>query len=142
MGEPSADRVVVAFGDLGAECCVEVLDLGRRQDTPRVGPVGEYRRLAPDVVLVLNRANDLLKDIFERDQSGDAAVLVDHDRKMVAVDAELLQKHVQALGLRDEDGRPHEIAQRQRGADDVAQEVFGHDHADDVVARTLENGES
>src|SRR5258705_140678 len=44
-----------------------------------------------DVELVLDRAYDLLDDIFQGDDSGHAAVLVDHGGEMEALGAHALQ---------------------------------------------------
>src|SRR2546430_13473466 len=60
-----------------------------------------------DVELVVDLADDLLDDVLDGAQSGHAAVLVDHDRHVVAVAAELLQQHGETLGPGPEHRRRH-----------------------------------
>ena len=50
-----------------------------------------------EVVLVLDVADDLLQHVLDRDEAGHAAVLVDDDRDVVAVRAEIAQEDVQSL---------------------------------------------
>ena len=67
-----------------------------------------------EVVLVLDVADDLLQHVLDGDEARDAAVLVDDDRDVVAVGAELAQQHVEALRLGDEHRRPQRVAQVER----------------------------
>ena len=87
----AADRVELLVAEVGAELLVEVGDLGQRLDAVVAAPVLDDVVLGlVEVVLVLDVADDLLEHVLDRDQPGDAAVLVDHDRDVVAVLAELL----------------------------------------------------
>ena len=89
------------------------------------------------VVLVVDLADDLLQHVLDRHQSGDAAVLVDHDRHVVARLAELAQQHVEFLGFRDQHRRTQQFAHVLRRAvvgDDAAQQVLGQQDAEDLVA--------
>ena len=70
---------------------------------------------------------------------GGVAELVDDDRQVVAVDAEVAQQVVQALRLGHEDRRPQQRAQVQVGRALQLQQVLGHQDADDVVALALED---
>jgi hypothetical protein len=73
-----------------------------------VGAVGQREDVAlvlGDVELVLDLADDLLEHVLDGDQPGDAAELVDHDRQVVAVAAELAQQVVEALALGHEGRR-------------------------------------
>jgi hypothetical protein len=64
-----------------------------------------------EVVFVLDVANDLFQHVFDGDQAGDAAVFVDHDRHVIARDAEFTQQDVEALGFGDEDDRAQPVAE-------------------------------
>jgi hypothetical protein len=54
--------------------------------------------------------DDLLEHVLDRHQAGHAAVLVDHDRHVVAAGAELAQQHVEALRLGHEHRRAQHLA--------------------------------
>jgi hypothetical protein len=60
--------------------------------------------------------------------------LVDHDRQVVAVAAELAQQVVQALALGHEGGRPQQGPDVQLGRAMELEQVLGHQDADDVLA--------
>ena len=68
-----------------------------------------------DIELVVDLADDLLDDVLDGAQSRHAAVLIDHDRHVVAVAAELPQQHVQALGSSIA-GRAHQLPRSGRHA--------------------------
>ena len=62
-----------------------------------------------EVVLVFDIADYLLEDIFNGNQSGNAAKLVENDRHMIAIGAKLSQQNVQALALWHEYGRAQDV---------------------------------
>jgi len=135
----AADRVVLVVGEVGAEAFVEILD--RRQCVDHVAAVGLRcdLRVAIDlvlVVLVVDLADDLLQDVLDRHQAGHAAVLVDHDRHVVARKPELLEQDVEALGFRNHHRGPDELRQRlRRGVlGERLQQVLGQQDAEDLVA--------
>ncbi len=80
------DRVELALGQLGVEVLVELVDAGAAPHAELPLALAADVLVVLDVELVIDVADDLLDDVLDRDQSGDAAVLVDHDRHVVAVD--------------------------------------------------------
>mgnify|MGYP007002814713 CR=1 FL=1 len=62
---------------------------------------------------------------------------VDHHREVVAIHAKVVQQHVQALRLRDEDGGAQHAAHVEFFFGVIAQQVFREQHTDDVVAIAL-----
>ena len=64
-----------------------------------------------EVVLVLDVADDLLEHVLDGDEARHAAVLVDDDRDVVAVGAEVAQQHVEPLRLGHEHRRAQRVAQ-------------------------------
>src|SRR5207253_7251141 len=52
-----------------------------------------------DIELVVDLADDLLDDVLDGTEPDRKSVVVDHDRHVVAIAAELLQQHVEALRL-------------------------------------------
>src|SRR6476469_9563344 len=85
-GEQATDRVVLVIVEIGPETFVEIGDRRERIDVEM--PVGlrrdQLRLVHGLVVLVVDVADDLLQHVLDRDQAGDAAVLVDDDRHVVA----------------------------------------------------------
>src|SRR5579863_1689858 len=124
------------LGEPRAEVFVELIDAGHAAHRELTLAVATDVLNVLDVELVVDLADDLFDDVLDGDQPGDAAVLIDDDRHVIAVAAELLQQHVQALGLRHELRRPHVLAdvEARRGADGESQQVLGHQNPDDIVA--------
>ena len=90
-------------------------------------------------MLVVDGADELLDQVFERDQAGDAAVLVEDDGDLGPLDAELFEQVVGVLGLGDAVRRAGELAGDDDGVGVVGvghpgEEVLGVEDADDVVA--------
>ncbi len=137
LGDQAADGVVVVVGEVGAETLVEILDRGQRIDhILAIGLCGDQRRFVLGVVvLVVDLADDLLQHVLDGDQPGDAAVLVHHDRHVVAREPELLEQHVELLRLGDQHRRAQQFAHRARTVvgDHAAQQVLGQQDAEDVV---------
>ena len=108
----AADGVELVVGERRAELRVEVVDLGLRLDAETAVGLGDDVVLAlVEVVFVLDVADDLLEHVLDRDEARHAAVLVDDDRDVVAVGAEVAQQHVEALRLGHEHGGPQRLAQ-------------------------------
>ena len=136
-GDQAADGVVLVVVEIGIEAFVEVVDRRQRIDHEQaVGLRSDQRmRIFGIVVFVVDLADDLFEHVLDRDQTGDAAVFVDHDRHVVARLAELAQQHVEALGF----GNQHRWAQQRVGAvraivgDHAAQQVLGQQDAEDLV---------
>src|SRR5690606_21309379 len=89
-GDEAADGVEVALVEPVAEHVVELGDLGDRAHPVALLAGNALDRedvvaLLVEVELVLDVADDLLEDVLDRHQARHAAVLVDHDREMVAV---------------------------------------------------------
>ncbi len=55
-------------------------------------------------MFVANVADDLLEQIFDGDQAGDAAVFIDDDAHVLFFTLHFAQQFVAALGFGDEDG--------------------------------------
>ena len=112
MVDQAADGVVlvvVVERHLRLEQLHEVVDRCPPVD-PRlvVGELHDHRLL--DVVLVLDLADDLLDQVLDRDETGRAAVLVEHDRQVDLAPLELVQQVVDGHRLGHEDRRPQERA--------------------------------
>ncbi|MCY1231135.1 hypothetical protein D9M72_435720 [compost metagenome] len=134
VGQQSAHGVDVVVGKAGAEGLVELGDLGQAVHAPAaVGHRQDIVLVFVQVELILDIADDLLEHVLDRHQPGHAAVLVDDDGDMVAVDAEFAQQDIQALGFGDEHRRAQRFAQVEGGIGVVAQQVLGQQDADDVV---------
>ena len=58
------------------------------------------------VVFVVDLADDLLEDVLDGQQSGDAAVFVHDDGDVIAAATKFLQQRVQPLALGNEGGGP------------------------------------
>ena len=81
-------------GELGDLVQVQLaVDLDRAADQP-------LRSSSRRVVLVADVADDLLDEVLERDDAVGTAVLVDHDREMVAFAAHLRQRRQHVLRAR------------------------------------------
>src|SRR5438034_2058688 len=94
--DEAADRVVVLDRQGALELLVEVVDRERPVDAhPAVGQ--PLDRLVREIELVLDLADDLLEQILERDDPLQIAVLVDHDRHVLARAPELAQKRREVL---------------------------------------------
>jgi hypothetical protein len=136
--EESPDSVVdVPFGhaDPGAVEHLVGAELTREHDSVReTNDSG-----AGAVVLVEHLADDLLDEVFERDDAGRAAVLVDDDRHLIALRAQLRHDGIQVHRF----GHPQGLlGDRSRG--DVSAAVPRHAHrllemcdARDVVHRLV-----
>src|SRR5690606_26807636 len=96
------------------------------------------------VVLVVDLPDDLLEDVLEGDDAGGAAVLVDHDGQVVAAAAQGGQEVGEVPGLRDDEGRGHDRADRGGGPIVVghAVDVLHVDHAHHVVQVLTDDGEA
>ena len=139
MRDQAAYGVEMLVGVAGREQAVEgfvdALDAGVTTDA--VGLVGQAEDVAfvvVDVEFVLDLADDFFQHVFNGDQAGDSAELVDHDGLVVAVATELAQQVVELLALGHEDGRAQQGADVQRRRALELEQVFGKQNADDVLA--------
>ena len=145
-GDQAADGVVLVVREVGAEAFVEVGD-GRQRihHELAVGLRGDQRgTVLGFVVLVVDLAHDLFQHVLDGHQAGDAAVLVHHDRHVVARQAEFLQQQVQLLRFGNQYRRPQQLA---HGAGTVvghhpAQQVLGQQDAQDLVLVVAVDGEA
>jgi hypothetical protein len=130
----SADGIEMLVGKFRGERRVEVGDLGQRLDPVTAGVVPDDVVLGlVEVVLVLDVADDLFQHVLDGDQTGDAAVFVDHDRHVVARRPEFSQQNVQALRFGNEDRRAQRVAQVEFLAGEIAQQILGEQDAEHVV---------
>ena len=101
--EPTDRGVLVGRGEAHAGRRVELVEPQVTRHDPGVGPVGLHGdRLG--VVLVEDLSDDLLGDVLERDDAGEAAVLVDDDGQLPVAGADLLE-HPGQRRTRRHDGR-------------------------------------
>ncbi len=138
LHDQAADGVELVVGKFGIEVFVEVLD--RRQRADGVGAVAHVANVLflVGVMLVLDIADDLLEDVLDGDDTGCAAVLVDHDRHVIVGVAELLEQAVETFGLGNEHRRAQHIAQLERLALlgialQQRQQILDQQNADDVI---------
>ena len=127
--------MVVLDRDPRRELLVEVVDRERAVDPDRV-VVDALDRLVRQVELVLDLADDLLEQVFERDDPLHRAVLVDDDRHVLVRAPELAQHRGEVLRLRDEVRGPDEIRDldvRDPAVDERREEVAHVEHAEDGV---------
>ena len=88
-------------------------------------------------MLVVDRADQLLEHVLQRDESRHAAVFVEDHRDLSALSAEFFQQFEGVLGLRHEIGGPHQLARIDRGQGldlgHAGEEVLDVEDAHDVV---------
>jgi len=138
-----ADRVEFFVGEMRAQGLVEIVDLGAGLDAEHAFAFADDVVLGlVEVVFVLDVANDLLQHVFDRHQSGNAAVLVDDDGDVIAVGTEFLQQHVEPLRFRNEHGGTQHAADVAVGFGVVAQQVLGQQNSNDVVAVLVDDREA
>ena len=88
VDDEAGHRLVRTLGQLQAGAVLEVLEVEQAVDLD-VAVEQRARGLLGDVVLVVDVADDLLDQVLEGDDAVGAAVLVDHDREVVALAAHL-----------------------------------------------------
>ena len=95
----AAEGVELFIGEVRVELIIELFD--RRQPLDQEVAGGQLLDvvLVIDIVFILDIANDLFQDILDGDQSGHAAIFIDHYRHMVVGRAKFLEQHVEPLGL-------------------------------------------
>ncbi len=137
MQDQPADRVETVALVARAEILIELLEARDREHDELPFGLALDRLILLDVVLVVDVADDLLDDVLERDESGNTAILVDHDSHVIAARAEFLQQHVEPFALWHEYRRAHQLPDvelRRAFAARVAQQVLGEQDACDRVA--------
>ena len=133
------------FRQLGMEVLIELVDAGAAAYAELPFALATNVLIVLDVELVVDVADDLLDHVFDRNQSGNAAVLIDHDRHVVAAVAEFAQQHIQTLRFRHEHGRPQILAHVECGrhaAGEQPQQIFREQDASDVVTITVQHREA
>src|SRR5579872_2285976 len=139
----SAHGIEILVAEIGAESPVEIVYFGLRLDAKLAISIENDVGLGfVEVELVFDLADDLFEHVLDRDQAGHAAVLVDDDRDMVAVAAEILQQDVQPLRFRDENRGTQSLAHVEFIARVIAQQVLGQQNADDVVLVLADHGKT
>ena len=142
VGNQAANGVEVLLGVAAVqddfESFCHALDGCVAADAP--GEIGQGEDVAfvlRDVELILDLANDLLEHVFDSDEPGHAAKLVDHDGQVIAVATKFAQQVIEPFALRHKNGRPQQGADVQCGRTLQLEQVFGQQDADDVVALAL-----
>src|SRR6185503_17116691 len=141
-GDEAAERVVrLGRLDLQPERLAHVLERDARVHE-RLGLGDGEHELVLDVVFIADLADDLLDEVLDRHEAGGAAVFIYDDRDVDLVLLHLTKQRVHFLRLRDEDGRPQELPQRELtiAARDAAEDVLHVKDADDVVGGALVHG--
>ena len=137
-GDQPADGVVLVVVEIRTEARIEIADRGKRVDQILAVGLGRDQRVRVlgIVVLVVDLADDLFQHILDGDQTGDAAVFVDHDRHVIARLAELAQQDIEALGFRDQHRRAQQFAHRSGAVvrDHAAQQILRQQDPEDFVA--------
>ena len=126
--------------ELGAELLVEVVDRVRAVD-PDPLLVDSLDRRVGEVELVLDLAHDLLEQVLEGGDPLHRAVLVDHDRHVLLLAAEVGEERGEVLRLRDDVRRPHDRLEADGGDPEVVhrrEEVAHVEDADDLVERVAD----
>ena len=140
--DEAADGVPVLVGEGHAEQLVELVD-GQAAVDPQLA-VGELLDIVVlDVVLVDDLADQLLEAVLQRDEAGDAAVLVDEERHVELLGLHLAHQAGDRLGLGHEVGR---AGQPGHGLEAAAlplgpHEVLGVGDAEHVVDRVAHHGQ-
>src|SRR5262249_49257521 len=98
--DETGHRVVVLLFEARVELLVEVVDRERAADAD-VRLVDALDRLVGEVELVLDLTDDLLEDVFERDDPLNVSVLVDDDREVLLLTPEVGQEGSEVLRLGD-----------------------------------------
>src|SRR5512146_220017 len=139
----AANSVIVFVAEFGAHRFVEVGNLGIGFDAPvRVVLTDDVVLGLIEIVFVGDVADDLFQHVFDGDHAADAAVLIHHQRDVVAVAAEIPQQDVEAFRFRYEYGRAQHVAHVELFARVIAQQVFRQQNADDVVLVAVSDGEA
>src|SRR5690554_4216327 len=138
----AAYGVELFFIQVGVEVFVKVINRSDGLDCKRTILTKLDMGFFIKVVFVLNLTNYLFKHIFNGDQAGGAAILVNHDGHVIAVFLEFLEQLIKALALGHECEWPKDftymipveiIAQCQW------QQVFGQEYANNVIRAVTNN---
>src|SRR5450432_253005 len=140
----SANRVEFVVLELRGEMRIEVGNLRLRLYAPAAAGLGDDVVFAlVKVVFVVDVADDLLQNVFDRHESRYAAVFVDDDRDMVAIGAELAQKYVEALTLGHEHRGSQGVVEIESfGIGVVVEQFLGEQDADDIVLVLSNHGKA
>src|SRR6266568_4003405 len=103
-----ADRVVWLVGEIEPQPLARVGQRHQAVDEEGAAFLAEERTLA--VELVLDLADELLDDVLEGDEAGGAAELVDHDRELHPLAAELGERAVEVGRLGEVERLAHQLA--------------------------------
>jgi len=97
LHDQAGDGVELGVGQCRLEILVELVDA--RATAYAVLPIGIHADVLVvlDVEFVVDVADDLLDDVFDGHQPGNAAIFVDHQRHVIVLAAKLLQQHVEAF---------------------------------------------
>src|SRR5437762_2350681 len=138
----AADRVVVIRGDVEFQEFVDVVHADPAVEDHFIGRNELNLVLFADVVLVLDRPDDLFENVFDRDRTGGATVLVHDDRHMHAILAQVAKHVLDLVRFGCEVGLAGDLSERLLlAADHGAQQVLGVEHADDVIQVALVDGD-
>jgi hypothetical protein len=83
-----------------------------------------------EIVFVFDVADDLLQHVFNRHQSGDAAVFIDHDRDVIAVGAKVASSTFSRFDSGMNTGCAQHAAYVEGFVADPTQQILGQQNAD------------
>ena len=86
-----------------------------------------------DIVFVANLADDLLEQVFDRDQASGATIFIDDDGHLRLTALHLLEQLRDPLALRHHERRSHQCRQRRLGGRRQRHHVLHEHDADDIV---------
>ena len=107
VDDKAADRVKFLVAKEGAEVFIKIFNGSERLNDIFIVTAFADRLLFLDIRFVLDLTHDFLEHVLDGDQACNTAVLVNHDRHVVAVLTELPQKHIQSFAFRDGDEGAH-----------------------------------
>src|SRR5438552_1749450 len=103
--DQAAERVELIIWKIQGEQVVDLSDAGPRIENRLMLADLLDARLFRQIILILDLTDDLLKEVFNRNQAGGAAILVNNQRHVHAALLQLLQQLVDLLGFWHEIGR-------------------------------------
>ena len=145
VSNQSANRFAVTIFiriDFSGEEFVELFNFRERLHTPTsvLGIFQDIVGILIDFVeFIIDFAHDLLEHIFNRNQPGDAAKLIDHNGHVIALEFEVAQKIIQRHALRNKFGRTQMLTSFKGRINQDAQNGLSVQNADHVVTVIIQN---
>ncbi len=131
----AADGIDFLIAEMGAEGIVEVFDIGQCAHGIHMAAKLANIHIFFIVIFVFDLADDQFQNIFDGDQAGNAAKLVNDDSHVITLGTKFFQHPVNALAFRHHHcGTQHFInAERFGVGAHEGQQVLGHQNAFNVI---------